>query len=105
MKAKVIFAAIAAVAMLMPGTAVAQRGQRHDMGRKMHRMERRFDDRHHGSRVLVAHRPSIGARIAHRPAIGRFITLNRERLWLADGVLYRVVRSGNSIIYIVVGYI
>ena len=47
----------------------------------------------------------MGSRFIHRPAYGRFITHNRERLLLADGVLYREVRTPNGFVYIVVGYI
>ena len=113
MKTKVLISALATVAMLMGGTssAAAQGVRRHDMGGKMmHRTERHIDNRgmdrrHIGKGAVIAHRPMMGARFVNRPAFGRFITVDRERLLLADGVLYRVVRTGNSIIYIVVGYI
>ena len=108
MKTKVLISALATVAMLMGGTssAAAQGVRRHDMGGKMmHRTERHFDNRHFGKKAVITHRPMMGARFVNRPVFGRFITVDRERLLLADGVLYRVVRTGNSIIYIVVGYI
>ena len=102
--------------MLMSGTSVAtaQGVRRHDMGGKMQRMERRFDNRHFDKRhpgprhidqrFRPVYRPSMEARYVHRP-VGRFITHNRERLLLADGVLYREVRTPHGFVYIVVGYI
>ena len=78
-------------------------------------MERHFDNRHFGKKDGFVHRPMMGARFVHRPmtgasfinypAVGRYVTINRERLWLSDGVLYKVIRSRNTITYIVVGYI
>ena len=103
MKARVIIAAVATLAMLMPCAASAQRNQRHSGG-KMTRIERTFDNRHMGKKAIFAKRPNMGARFMKRPAFGQFVNMNRERLWLADGVLYRVIRSGNTLIYIVVGY-
>lgn len=111
MKAKVLITAFATVALLMSGTTAAAKVVGHnDMRGKMHRTERHFDnrhfdDRHFGSRGVVAHRPIMGARFVNRPIKGRFVTVNRERLWLADGVFYKVVRTGNRIVYIVVGYL
>jgi hypothetical protein len=112
MKTKLLITAFAAAAMLMSGTsaATAQGVRRHDMGGNKQHMERRFDSRkpgpsHFGKKNGPAHRPVIGARFNHRPAFGRFITHNRERLLLVDGVLYREVRTVNGIAYIVVGYI
>lgn len=116
MKTKLLITACAAVAMLMSGTSVAtaQGVRRHDMGGNRHHMERRIDnrhfDRHPGPRhfdkkIRHAHRPIMGSRFIHRPAYGRFIIHNRERLLLADGVLYREVRTPHGFVYIVVGYI
>ena len=100
MKTKLLITACAAAAMLMSGTSVATaQGVRHrDIGSHRHHVERRIDnrhfDRHPGPRRFI-----------HRPAYGRFITHNRERLLLADGVLYREVRTPHGFVYIVVGYI
>ena len=116
MKTKLLITACAAVAMLMSGTstATAQGVRRHDMRGPRHHMERRIDnrhfDRHPGPRHIdqrfrPVYRPSMGARYVHRPAYGRFITHNRERLLLADGVLYREVRTPSGLAYIVVGYL
>ena len=117
MRTKLLITAFAAAAMLMSGTsaATAQGVRRHDMGGNRQHMERRIDNRHFdhrhpgpshfGKKMGPAHRPVIGARFNHRPAFGRFITHNRERLLLVDGVLYREVRTVNGIAYIVVGYI
>ena len=117
MKTKLLITACAAAAMLMSGTsaATAQGVRRHDMGGKMQRMERRFDNRHFDHRLpgprhfdkrfRHAYRPIMGSRFIHRPAYGRFITHNRERLLLADGVLYREVRTPSGLAYIVVGYL
>ena len=117
MRTKLLITAFAAAAMLMSGTsaATAQGVRRHDMGDNRHHMERRvekrhFDHRHPGpshfdKRFRHAHRPIMGSRFIHRPAYGRFIIHNRERLLLADGVLYREVRTPNGFVYIVVGYL
>ena len=125
MKTKLLITACAAAAMLMSGTSVATaQGVRHrDIGSHRHHVERRIDnrhfdrhpgprhfDRHPGprhfdKRIRHAYRPVMGSRFIHRPAYGRFITHNRERLLLADGVLYREVRTPNGFVYIVVGYI
>ena len=116
MKTKLLITACAAAAMLMSGTSVAtaQGVRRHDMGGTRHHIERHFDNRHFDKRhpgprhfdqrFRPAYRPSMGARYVHRP-VGRFITHNRERLLLADGVLYREVRTPHGFVYIVVGYI
>ena len=116
MKTKLLITACAAVAMLMSGTSVAtaQGVRRHDMGGPRHHMERRIDnrhfDRHPGPRHIDqrfgrVHRPVIGTRYIHRPAYGRFITHNREHLFLSNGVLYREVRTPHGFVYIVVGYL
>jgi hypothetical protein len=116
MKTKLLITAFAAAAMLMSGTsaATAQGVRRHDMRGTRPHMERRFDNRHFDKRhpgprhidqrFRPAYRPSMGARYVHRP-VGRFITHNRERLLLADGVLYREVRTPSGLVYIVVGYL
>ena len=117
MRTKLLITACAAAAMLMSGTsaATAQGVRRHDMRGTRHHMERRveirhFDHRrpgpsHFDKRFRHAHRPIMGSRFIHRPAYGRFITHNCERLLLADGVLYREVRTPHGFVYIVVGYI
>lgn len=117
MKTKVLVSALATVAMLIGGTstATAQGVRRHDMRGTRHHMERRFDNRHFDHRcpgprhidyrLGPVHRPIMGARFFKRPGYGRFITHNRERLLLANGVLYREVRTPNGFVYIVVGYI
>lgn len=114
MKTKVLVSALATVAMLIGGTssAIAKEFRGHDMGGKKPRVENRFDKHsarsgHFDKRFVThrSHRPGVGARFIDRPIFGRFVTIDRDRFWLADGVLYRVVRSGNSTIYIVVGYI
>lgn len=111
MKTRLLITAFATVAMLMGGTssAAAQGFRGHDRGGKMHRMENRFDKHRSGpshfDNRFVTHRPSMGARFMHRPSLGRFVTIDRERLLLADGVLYREVRTPNGFVYIVVGYI
>ena len=106
MKAKVLLSAIAALAMFVPSTAVAREtGHRPDGGRRDHRTEFRMtDNRHHRVAPPMAHRHSVGTRFSHRPINGRFINHNRERLWLADGILYRVINTPQGTVYIVVGY-
>ena len=117
MKTKLLITACAAVAMLMSvtSTATAQGVRHRDIGSHRHHIERRFDNRHFDhrhpgprhfdKRFRHAYRPIMGSRFIHRPAYGRFITHNRERLLLADGVLYREVRTPHGFVYIVVGYI
>ena len=53
----------------------------------------------------VAHRPAIGTRFSHRPAKGKLIIVNRERMWTADGVLYRMIPSRRGTVYVVAGYL
>jgi len=116
MKTKLLISALASVAMLIGGTstATAQRVHRSDRGGYKHNIERRFDNRHfdrnHGPRHFDkrfgrVHRPIMGTRFINRPAYGRFITHNRERLLLADGVLYKMIRTRNGLVYVVVGYL
>ena len=109
MKAKVLVSVLAVAAMLMSGvTAEAKTVRGHDSRGGMHRMEHRIDNRLHSQRVVMAPRPKIGARIrplALRSSEGHFVKINGERLWLADGILYRVVRTGHTITYIVVGHL
>lgn len=111
MKTKVILSAIAALAMLMPGTAEARNNKRPaDNGKP--RSEYRMDYvrpnremremRKPGS---PARRPALGMRIDHRPKHGRYVTINHERLWLANGVLYRIIRTTYGYDYIVIGYL
>lgn len=107
MKTNFILSAIAALALLIPGNAAARDNRHHgNMGK--HRTEMRLAHNrpapHMRHMKHVAHRPSMGARFNHRPVHGRFITMNRERLWLADGVLYRQVRTPHRTVYVVVGY-
>lgn len=106
MKAKVLLAAVAMMAMLMPSNAVARDNKvRHSEGNRKHRVEMRMADNH---RPVIAHqrahRPGIGVRFDRRPVHGRFVNMNRERLWLADGILYRVMRTPHGVAYVVVGY-
>ena len=106
MKAKVLLAAVAMMAMLMPGNAVARDNKvRHCNGNLKHRTEMRLV-KNHRPVVLhhVAHRPGIGTRFDRCPTHGRFVNHNHERLWLADGILYRVIRTPHGVAYVVVGY-
>lgn len=122
MKTKLLISAFAVAAMLMGGTSSATaQGIRHrDMGGSKQHMERKFDNRrpgpihidkrhidsrHFKSKLIASHRPAMGARFVKRPGVGRFITHKGERLLLANGVLYREVRTPNGFVYIVVGYI
>lgn len=107
MKTKVIISAVAALAMMMPGVAEARSNNRPAEGGK-HRTEFRMADKRHGKEVRPMHkhaRPVMGARFDHRPVHGRFVTINREHLWLAGGVLYRIVPARHGHDYIVVGFI
>ncbi len=108
MKTKVIISAIAALAMLMPGIAEARNSNRPaDSGK--HRTEFRMADKRHGKDLKpMGHfdrRHAMGARFDRRPVHGRFVYINRERLWLADGVLYRVIPARHGNVYVVIGFI
>ena len=94
------------MAMLMPSNAVARDNKiRHSDGNRKHRVEMRLaDNRRPVVAHRVAHRPNIGVRIDRRPVHGRFVNQGRERLWLADGILYRVMRTPHGVAYVVVGY-
>ena len=98
MKTNFILSAFAALALLIPCNAAARK----------HRTEMRLAHHrpapHMRHMTRVAHRPGMGARFDRRPVHGRFVTMNRERLWLADGVLYRLVRTPHRTVYVVVGY-
>jgi hypothetical protein len=107
MKTNFILSAFAALALLIPCNAAARDHRRPgDMGK--HRTEMRLAHHrpapHMRHMTRVAHRPGMGARFDRRPVHGRFVTMNRERLWLADGVLYRLVRTPHRTVYVVVGY-
>ena len=118
MKAKIIITAIAALAMLMPLNMEARNANRgasnHRVGNRTEMQHRqghatnvgRHDrvQHHRGAVTHVGHRPAMGVRVHHRPSHGRFIMMNHERLWLAGGVLYRVISDGFNTVYIVVGY-
>lgn len=118
MKTKIIITAIAALAMLMPLSMEARSTHRGATGQRVgHRTEMQHRQGHatnvghrhqvvhrHGANAHMRHRPAMGARFHHRPAYGRFVMMNHERLWLAGGVLYRVVSNGYNTVYIVVGY-
>ena len=96
MKTKALLTAIATIALLMPSTAMASNHKiRHEVKPKQ-RIERRMH---------VAHRPAIGTRFSHRPVNGKFIIVNRERLWLADGVLYRMISTRIGTVFVVAGYL
>ena len=110
MKTKLLIA-LAALALLMPITANA-RGRDHNPPRvaPRHHVQHppRVAPRHHDNRPprhhRMVHRPAIGTRLVVCPVNGRFVNYNRERLWLADGVLYRVTPTRTGRIYVVVGY-
>ncbi len=78
---------------------------RHEVKPK-HRIERMMHVAHRpaiGTRF--SHRPAIGTRFSHRPVNGKFIIVNRERLWTADGVLYRMIATRTGTTFVVVGYL
>lgn len=96
MKTKILMSVIATIALLMPSTAMAANHKHRHVAKPKHRIERRMH---------IAHRPEVGKRFTHRPAGGKFIIINRERLWTANGVLYRVIPTRTGIVYVVAGYI
>ena len=96
MKTKVLLSAIATIALLMPSTAMASNHRHRHEAKPKPRIEHRMH---------VAHRPAIGKRFSHRPVNGKFIIVNRERLWTADGVLYRMISTRTGNVFVVVGYL
>ena len=97
MKAKVLMSVIATIAVLMPSTAMASNHSKH---RHEAKPKARIEHRMH-----VAHRPAVGTRFSHRPVNGKFIVINRERLWTADGVLYRMISTRTGTVFVVAGYL
>ena len=97
MKTNILLSAIATIALLLPSTAMASNHNKH---RHEAKPKARIEHRMH-----VAHRPAIGARFSHRPVSGKFIIVNRERLWTADGVLYRMISTRTGNVFVVVGYL
>lgn len=96
MKTKVILSVFAAIALLMPSTAMASNHKHRHEAKPKARIEHRMH---------VAHRPAVGTRFSHRPVNGKFIIVNRERLWTADGVLYRMIQTRTGTIFVVAGYL
>ena len=96
MKTKVILSAFAAIALLMPSTAMASNHKHRHEAKPKPRIEHKMH---------VAHRPAVGTRFSHRPVKGKFIIVNRERMWTADGVLYRMIQTRTGTIFIVAGYL
>ena len=85
---------IATIALLMPSTAMASNHKNRHEARPKARIEHRMH---------VAHRPAVGMRFSHRPVNGKFIIVNRERLWVADGVLYRMISTRTGTVFVVAG--
>ena len=96
MKTKALMTVIATIALLMPGTALASNHKKHHEVKPKHRIEHKMH---------VAHRPVIGTRFSHRPVNGKFIIVNRERMWTADGVLYRMIVTRTGTVFVVAGYL
>jgi hypothetical protein len=96
MKTKILLSAIATIALLMPSTAMASNHKHRHEARPKARIEHRMH---------VAHRPAIGTRFSHRPAKGKLIIVNRERIWTANGVLYRMIPTRRGTVYVVAGYL
>ena len=96
MKAKVLMSVIATIALLMPSTAMASNHKHRHEAKPKARIEHKMH---------VAHRPAIGTRFSHRPVNGKFIIVKRERLWTADGVLYRMISTRKGTVYVVAGYL
>lgn len=48
------------------------------------------------------HCPKVGAVVITRPAHGRYYFDGNRRYWLADNVLYDIVKKGTSVAYVVV---
>ena len=101
MKTNVLITALAAMAMMVPGTAMARQNDRQAQQHRNHRIEHRTM---HHAQVPMHRHPTMGTRVTHRPLNGRHVMVNRERLWLADGVLYRLITTRQGSYYIVVGY-
>ena len=119
MKTNILITALAAVALLVPGTAQARQQFKTGRVQQQHRIEHRMAGRAHQGVAHVSrhgmvpvrhmatavHRHAIGTRFFHRPLHGRYVNWNRERVWLADGIIYRLVNlPGRGVAYVVVGY-
>ena len=96
MKTKVLMSVIATIALLMPSTAMASNHKHRHEAKPKARIEHKMH---------VAHRPAVGMRFSHRPVNGKFIIVNRERLWVADGVLYRMISTRTGTVFVVAGYL
>lgn len=96
MKTKVLMSVIATIALLMPSTAMAKNHKHRHEARPKARIEHRMH---------VAPRPAVGMRFSNRPVNGKYIIVNRELLWLADGVLYRMISTRTRTVYVVAGYL
>lgn len=93
--------ALATLALLMPSIASARNSNPRPSDKRKPRTELRVVAHRPNP---VSHRPGLGARLIHRPVHGRLVTLKGERLWLANGVLYRMIPSRGDMVYVVVGY-
>jgi len=80
----------------MPSTAMASNNKHRHGGKSKARIERKMH---------VAHRPAVGTRFSHRPVHGKFIYINGERLWTADGIVYRMISTRTGTYFVVTGYI
>ena len=91
-------------------TASAQgaSGYRHDNRGRDTRNERVTNGRHgsdqRGGTTVHRHRPAKGTKYTNRPIRGQYCYVKGERLWLADGVFYRIAYTNRGTVYIVVGY-
>lgn len=107
MKAKVLMSVIATIALLMPSTAMAANHKHRHEAKPKPRIEHRMHVAHHPAvgKRFSHHRPTVGTRFAHRPVHGKFIMVNRERMWVADGVIYRMIPKRTGTVYIVAGFL
>lgn len=107
MKKFILTAAMMTALVLMPATAQARNNfstdrRANNIVRVDNRKGHKVDVHRNKHRV----RPAHGTRFSARPIGGKYYTHRGERLWLADGVLYKEIRLATGTkAFVVVGYI
>lgn len=51
------------------------------------------------------HRPERGSVVMHRPPRGKYVMYAGRPHWLADNVIYQIVKRGGLSVYMVVSYL
>ena len=85
------------------GAQAIRNNRHHDV--RVERVVRGSDHRINDRYVRHHSRPAMGMRVAVRPLGGKYCYVKGERLWLADGILYRIAYTNRGTFYTVVGYL